>query len=66
MDEVRVIEIKTSVFSDNDEDAAELGAAGEFIEEDEAKQDHQEHPPLGKRMLAIDLEEHKVRDFSVN
>ena len=43
------------------DDAAEFGAAGEFIEEDEADQHDQQHPPLGERMFAIHLEEHNER-----
>ena len=39
-------------------DAAGLGPACEFIQKDEAEKYDQQHPPLGERMFAIDLEKH--------
>ena len=42
------------------DDAAGFGAAGEFVEEDQAQQDHDQHTPLGKGMLSIDLEKHSI------
>ena len=45
-------------------DTAEFGATGEFIEEDQAEKNHQQHPPLGKRMLAIDMEKHRGLVYS--
>ena len=48
------------------DDSAEFGAAGEFIEEDEADEDDQEHPPLGESVFAIDVEKHRGLVFRYN
>ena len=41
------------------DDAAQLCATGEFIEEDEAQKDHYQHPPLRKGICPVNLEKHR-------
>ena len=43
------------------DNAAGLGPAGEFIQEDKAEKNDQQHPPLGESVFAVDLEKHCFR-----
>ena len=42
------------------EDAAELGATGELVEQDETHKDDEQHPPLGQGVSPINLEKHNT------